>query len=130
MATAAPPKPNLREVFVQPVFRKLWLAQFVSVFGDFLALFAVVSLITFRWHGSAAQVTYLLIAYMLPLAVVSPISGVFVDRWRGKQVMLCSDLIRGGLVLLLPWVTDLGQLCAIFIALSVVSSFFGPAQSV
>ena len=130
MATAAPPKPNLREVFVQPAFRKLWLAQFVSVFGDFLALFGVVSLITFRWHGSAAQVTYLLIAYMLPLAVVSPISGVFVDRWRVKQVMISSDLIRGVLVLLLLWVTNLTQVCAIFVVLALVSSFFAPAQSV
>ena len=130
MATAAPPKPNLREVFVQPAFRKLWLAQFVSVFGDFLALFGVVSLITFRWHGSAAQVTYLLIAYMLPLAVVSPISGVFVDRWRVKRVMISSDLIRGVLVLLLLSVTNLTQVCAIFVVLALVSSFFTPAQSV
>ena len=130
MATAAFPKPDARGVFAQRDFRTLWLAQFVSVFGDFLALFGVISLITFRWHGTAAQVTYLLIAYMLPLAIVSPIAGVFVDRWRVKQVMVSSDLLRGGLVLLLPWVTDLVQLCAIFIALSVVSSFFAPAQSV
>jgi MFS family permease len=130
MATAALPKPDARGVFTQRDFRTLWLAQFVSVFGDFLALFGVISLITFRWHGTATQVTYLLIAYMLPLAIVSPIAGVFVDRWRVKQVMISSDLIRGGLVLLLPWVRDLVQLCAIFIALSVVSSFFAPAQSV
>ena len=130
MATADHTRPDSRGVFTQRDFRTLWLAQFVSVFGDFLALFGVVSLITFRWHGTATQVTYLLIAYMLPLAVVSPISGVFVDRWRAKQVMIFSDLIRGALVLLLLWVTGLAQLCAIFIALSVVSSFFAPAQSV
>ncbi|HVH70896.1 MAG TPA: MFS transporter [Candidatus Dormibacteraeota bacterium] len=130
MATADHTRPDSRGVFAQRDFRTLWLAQFVSVFGDFLALFGVVSLITFRWHGTATQVTYLLIAYMLPLAVVSPISGVFVDRWRVKQVMVFSDLIRGVLVLLLLWVTDLAQLCAIFVALSVVSSFFAPAQSV
>jgi MFS transporter, DHA3 family, macrolide efflux protein len=130
MSTAALSKPEERGVFAQRDFRTLWLAQFVSVFGDFLALFGVISLITFRWHGTAAQVTYLLIAYMLPLAIVSPISGVFVDRWRVKQVMISSDLIRGALVLLLPWVRDLAQLCAIFIALSIVSSFFSPAQSV
>lgn len=130
MATADHTRPDSRGVFTQRDFRTLWLAQFVSVFGDFLALFGVISLITFRWHGTATQVTYLLIAYMLPLAVVSPISGVFVDRWRVKQVMIFSDLIRGVLVLLLLWVTDLAQLCAIFVALSVVSSFFAPAQSV
>lgn len=130
MATADHTRLDSRGVFTQRDFRTLWLAQFVSVFGDFLALFGVISLITFRWHGTATQVTYLLIAYMLPLAVVSPISGVFVDRWRVKQVMIFSDLIRGVLVLLLLWVTDLAQLCAIFVALSVVSSFFAPAQSV
>ena len=130
MATADPAKPDARGVFAQREFRALWVAQFVSVFGDFLAVFAVISLITFRWHGTAAQVTYLLISYMLPLAVIGPISGVFVDRWPVKKVMITSDLIRGALVLLLLWVTNLGQLCAIFVALALVSSFFGPAQSV
>src|SRR6266404_1584963 len=130
MATAAPPKPSLREVFALPAFRKLWLAQFVSIFGDFLAIFGVISLITFRWHGTPAQVTYILIAYMAPLAVVSPVAGVFVDRWNVKRVMIASDLLRGVLALMLVWVTDITQLCAIFVALSVVSSFFGPAQSV
>lgn len=130
MATAGLPQPDTRGVFAQRDFRALWMAQFVSVFGDFLALFGVISLITFRWHGNAAQVTYLLISYMLPLAIVSPIAGVFVDRWHVKRVMISSDLIRGSLVLLLPWVTDLRQLCAIFLGLAVVSSFFAPAQSV
>ena len=128
---ASPPTPvNLRQVFAQPEFRRLWFAQFVSVFGDFLALFAVVSLITFRWHGTAAHVTWLLVAYMLPIALVSPVAGVFVDRWRIKRVMVASDLIRGLLVLVLLGVSNLAQLCAVFVLLSIVSSFFAPAQSV
>ena len=57
MATADLSKPDTRGVFAQRDFRTLWLAQFVSVFGDFLALFGVISLITFRWHGSATQRT-------------------------------------------------------------------------
>lgn len=121
---------GVRAVMKEPAFRRLWLAQFVSVFGDFLALFAVVSLITFRWHGTAVQVTYLLISYLLPMGVVGPVAGVFVDRWNVKRVMIGSDIVRAGLSLLLVWVTDLRELCAIFVALSVVSSFFAPAQSV
>src|ERR671925_261159 len=94
-APSAPPAGGMREVFALPGFRKLWLAQFVSVFGDFLALFGVISLITFRWHGTPVQVTYVLIAYWVPLAVVGPLSGVFVDRWNVKRVMIASDLVRG-----------------------------------
>ena len=132
--SSAAPSPTktsgLRDVFSLPAFRKLWLAQFVSIFGDFLALFGVISLITFRWHGTPVQVTYVLISYMLPLAVVGPVAGVFVDRWKVKRVMIAIDLVRGVLALLLVWVTDMRELCLIFIALSSVSSFFGPAQSV
>ena len=121
---------GMREVFALPAFRKLWLAQFVSVFGDFLALFGVISLITFRWHGTPVQVTYVLIAYWVPIALVGPLAGVFVDRWNVKRVMIASDVVRGLLALTLVWVTDMRQLCAIFIALSTVSSFFAPAQNV
>ena len=85
-------------------FRTLWLAQFVSVFGDFLALFGVISLITFRWHGTAVQVTTVTIAYMLPIAIISPVAGVFVDHWNVKRLMIASDLIRAGLILLLVFV--------------------------
>jgi DHA3 family macrolide efflux protein-like MFS transporter len=131
MATpAGTPAPSLRSVFAQPDFRKLWLAQFVSIFGDFLALFGVISFITFRLHGTVVQVTYVTISYMLPLAFVGPVAGVFVDRWNVKRVMIASDLIRAVLAFLLVFVTDIRQICAIFVALSAVSSFFAPAQSV
>ena len=111
-------------------FRTLWLAQFVSIFGDFLALFGVISLITFRMHGTAVQVTAVTIAYILPLAVISPVAGVFVDHWNVKRLMIASDLIRAALIVLLVFVRDVTQICVIFAALSVVSSFFAPAQSV
>jgi len=129
MATPATPF-SLKDILRQKPFRRLWMAQFVSIFGDFLALFGVISLITFRWHQSAVAVTAVTIAYVLPYALVSPPAGVFVDRWNVKRVMITSDLVRAALILLLLFVTDIRQVCAIFVVLSAVSSFFGPAQSV
>jgi DHA3 family macrolide efflux protein-like MFS transporter len=121
---------TLKTMLQHRPFRTLWLAQFVSIFGDFLALFGVISLITFRWHGTAIQVTAVTIAYMLPLAVISPVAGVFVDHWDVKRLMIASDLIRAALILLLVFARGVPQICAIFLLLSAVSSFFGPAQSV
>ena len=111
-------------------FRALWLAQFVSVFGDFLALFGVISLITFRWHGTPVQVTTVTIAFVLPMAIISPIAGVFVDHLNVKRLMIASDLIRAVLILMLVFTHNVMQISAIFVALSSVSSFFAPAQSV
>jgi DHA3 family macrolide efflux protein-like MFS transporter len=126
------PKPAFTQKTIlryQP-FRTIWLAQFVSIFGDFLALFAVISLITFKLNGNAVQVTAVTIAYVLPLALIGPAAGVFVDHWNVKRVMILSDLTRAVLIIMLVFVTDVAQICAIFAVLSAVSSFFAPAQSV
>src|SRR5438445_9799864 len=105
MASAAQPTSpapyTLKTILQYKPFRTLWLAQFVSVFGDFLALFGVISLITFRWHGTPLQVTTVTIAFVLPMAVISPVAGVFVDHWKVKWLMIASDLIRAALILML-----------------------------
>src|SRR5580693_3155775 len=105
----ASPTPQLtfREVLKIPSVRRLWLAQLVSIFGDFLAIFAVFSLVTFQLHGTPTQVSMILVAYLLPLAVVSPIAGVFVDKWNVKWTMITSDLVRGAMVVVLFFSHDL-----------------------
>ena len=131
MATASPaPAYTLKTILKLRPFRVLWIAQLVSIFGDFLALFGVINFITFTLHGTAVQVTAVTIAYVAPLALVGPAAGVFVDHWNPKLVMIVSDSIRAILILLLVFVTDVRQIYAVFAALSTVSSFFVPAQSV
>ncbi len=111
-------------------FRTIWLAQLVSIFGDFLALFGIISLITFRLHGNAVQVTTVTIAYILPLAIFGPPVGVLVDHMDTRLTMILSDAIRGCLALLLLFVTSVHQIAAVMFAISVVSCFFVPSQSV
>jgi MFS family permease len=121
---------SMRDVLGYPMLRRLWYAQIISVFGDFLALFAVIGVLTFRLHATAQQVTGVQIAYMLPIAVLGILAGVFVDRWPLKPTMVSSDSIRAGLVLLLVFATQPWHFYAILAGISVVSSFFGPAQGV
>lgn len=131
MATASQSEPvAFGSIFKLPAFRTIWFAQFVSIFGDFVALFAIISLITFRWHGNAVQVTAITIAYVLPLAIIGPPAGVLVDHWNVKRVMITSDLTRAVLALLLVWVGSVRQIEVILFCLSVMSSAFMPAQSI
>ena len=128
-ATSATPLSFSEVLRLRPV-RRLWIAQIVSVFGDFLAVFAIIAVVTFKFHGTAVQVAIVLVSFMAPMAIVSPVAGVFVDRWPLKRTMIASDLIRGVLVLALVFVHDLYVLYAILFMMSVVSAFFVPAQSV
>ena len=130
-AAAAPPAPlTFRDVLRIDVMRRVWYAQVISLFGDFLALFAVIAVVSFRMHGTPAQLTGLQIAYMLPIVFVGPIAGVFVDRWPLKPTLIASDLIRAVLALLLIPSTTVWQVYLVMASLSCVSAFFGPAQTV
>ncbi len=128
--TAAPAPMTFRDVLRIDVMRRVWYAQMVSLFGDFLAIYAVISVISFRMHGTASQVTWAQIAYMAPLAVLGPLSGVFVDRWPLKATLVVSDLSRALLALLLIVSTAVWHVALVLAAISCVSSFFAPAQSV
>lgn len=130
MATAATPPLTFREVMKITALRRLWLAQLVSVCGDFLALYAIFSVVSFRMHRSATDVTLVLVFYLLPLAIVSPLAGVFVDSWNVKRTMIASDLARAVLFFLLMFAHNLWQIYAILLVASTVSSFFMPAQSI
>jgi MFS transporter, DHA3 family, macrolide efflux protein len=121
---------SMGEVMRIPMMRRLWYAQTISVFGDFLALFAVISILTFKLHATAQQVTGVQIAYMLPIAILGILAGVFVDRWPLKPTMVSSDSIRAALCLLLLACTQVWHYYAVLAAISVVSSFFGPAQGI
>ena len=127
---ALPDALSMKEVLRIPVMRRLWYAQIVSTFGDFLALFAVIGILTFGMGATPQQVTGLQIAYLLPIAVLGILAGVFVDRWPLKPTMVSSDLLRAGLCLLLLASTRMWHFYAVLAAISVVSSFFGPAQGV
>ncbi|HZQ41716.1 MAG TPA: MFS transporter [Acidobacteriaceae bacterium] len=110
--------------------RRLWYAQVVSVFGDFLALYAVMTIVTYKLHATPQQVTGIQIAYLAPIAILGIISGVFADRWPVKVTLVASDLTRAALCLLLLVVHSMPGFYAVLAAISVVSSFFSPAQGI
>jgi len=129
-APNAPEPLSMGAVLRVTTMRRLWYAQIVSVFGDFLALFAVITVMTFKLHATAQQVTGVQIAYLLPIALLGIISGVFVDRWPVKPTLVASDFIRAALVLGLLFVHHVWGFYVVLAAISIVSSFFSPAQGV
>jgi MFS family permease len=121
---------SFSDVLRIPAVKRLFIAQIVSVFGDFLALFAVLAHVTFNLHATATQVSMVMVSFLFPLAFISPIAGVYVDKWNVKLTMVGSDVIRGLLILMLVFVNDLNAIYGIFFVLAIVSAFFVPAQSV
>jgi MFS family permease len=129
-------------VWSNPQWRKLWTGQAVSLVGDFVFNTTVVLWIAVdiarNEPWAPAAVSGALAVAAAPIFLVSPIAGVYVDRWNRRRIMLACDLIRAAaiaLVLIVPlagtrWPVAL-QLGLVYVALALISStsqFFGSAR--
>ena len=130
-AVSPSPQPaGIRDLLARPDFRSLWISQLVSVFGDFVALYAVIAVVSFQMHGTPREVTLIMVFFLMPFALIGPIAGVFVDRWDARRTMIVSDLVRAVLILGLVLAHVPAHVYAVIFAVSMFSSFFVPAQSV
>ena len=122
---------SVRDLLRRRDFALLWAGQLLSQIGDQCLLVAAITLIT---DISASPLAILIpaISIALPQVLFGMVGGVVADRWNRKRVMVASDLLRAGLVLLILFVRSTGQLWVLYIAaagLAVVGSFFYPARN-
>lgn len=118
-------------VLRQRDFGLLFAAAVVSQAGDYV-LFIALPYWVYRLTGSASTTGLMFVAITVPQFVLSPIAGVFVDRWNRKTTMIAADLLRAGIIAGLLAVRGADQVWLIFVlgfAESVVSRFFFPARS-
>lgn len=75
----------------------------MSGFGERLNQMALIALVYKRAPGSTFELAKLLFFVVIPVFVIGPIAGVYIDRWDRKRVLVISDILRGILVLLIPF---------------------------
>ena len=112
-------------------FRLLAIGQAISNMGDFVYSTTLLIWVFMLTH-SAAAVSGVLIAQYLPVFLLGPIAGVFVDRWNRRRTMVVSDSIRAFVALLplfVPLVFRLPTIYASVFLISTFSRFFMPARS-
>jgi MFS transporter, DHA3 family, macrolide efflux protein len=110
-------------------FTALWTGQLVSALGDRIHQVAL-AFVVFEATDSAIAVGAVFLVATLPNLLFGPIAGGLVDRWDHREVMIVSDLLRAGLVLLIPLaaVTNLALAYPIVFLVTTVSIFFRPAK--
>jgi MFS family permease len=80
-------------------FRRLFLARYASLLGDWFNLLAVLALLRALGEQDARTVGTLIILKLIPTALVGPVAGVVADRFSRKKIMVVADVLRFGLVL-------------------------------
>ncbi len=136
---AMPPLPDdrqgFRAVLGRPDFRRLWLAQGASQLADKFLMFTLLIVVYDVSHKASVQ-SVLMIAYTLPSVFLSAPAGVYADRHDKRTLMILTNAIRGGLILLIPLIQVLpvvGQeswpLIVITFLFSSVGQLFAPAEA-
>lgn len=127
-ATIARPinKPML-QVLRNPTYARLFSAQVIALIGTGLLTVAL-GLLAFDIAGSDAGVvmglamTIKMVAYV----AVSPIMIAVVARLPRKLVLIGADLIRAGIAMTLPFVTEAWQVYLLIFVLQSASATFTP----
>jgi len=93
---------RFREILKNRNFFLLWLGQIISQLGDRLDQMALIGLVYLRAPGSTWEIAKILSFTIIPVFLIGPIAGVYVDRWDRRRTMFVCDLLRSILVLMIP----------------------------
>jgi MFS family permease len=110
-------------------FSALWTGQLISLLGDRVHQVALAFLILNATNSPIATGAVFFVA-SLPNLLFGPIAGTLVDRWDHREVMIVSDLLRAGVVLLIPIaaVVNLWLVYPLVFLVTTISIFFRPAK--
>jgi MFS family permease len=87
--------------------RRLLAALAVSQVGDWLYNLALLALVYDRTH-SVTWTAVTTAARVLPIVLLSPFGGVLADRRDRRRLMIVSDMVRIGCMVLLAVVAGVG----------------------
>jgi dTMP kinase len=125
-----PPIPSAPwRVFGSKTFFRLWIAQVVSSLGDWIGLIAILAIAARVSDNSGAAVSLVMTTRVLPGFLLGTVGGVIIDRFDRRKVMVLCDLGRASLLVLLPFVDNLGGLLLISLGLEILTLLWGPAQA-
>jgi MFS family permease len=97
-----------RELWQQPLFRRLLITRLSSQAADGLFQASLVSAVVFdpTKRTGPVQVATGFVVLLLPYSLIGPFAGVFLDRWRRQRVLVRGTLVRAAIVVVAALLLD------------------------
>lgn len=115
------------EILRHPTFRTLFMAQVVALVGTGLATVAL-ALLAYDMAGAqaGAVIGTALAIKMVVYITLAPLAGAAVPPRLRKPALIALDLVRAGVALALPFVTEIWQVYVLIGVLQSASAGFTP----
>ncbi len=114
-------------------FSKLWLSQILSQVAQHLLNFAlIIQVFNASSHTNLGNlaVSLLVLAFGTPSIFFASFAGAMTDRWNRRLVMVVTNTLRAGLVLLyIPLQDNLIGILILSFLISSIMQFFVPAEA-
>ena len=125
-AAAETPQPAL---FAAPGFLRLWIAQVVSSFGDWIGLLATIE-VARRIGGDqpGSAIALVVTARVLPGFFLASAGGIIVDRFNRKRLLVVCDIVRASVLLTIPFIDRVWLLVLASLGLELATSLWSPAK--
>lgn len=110
-------------------FLSIWLAQVASQTAQNSLWYALIIMVGRLTHQTPAGIGFTIILVQLPTVLFSGVSGVLVDRVSKKMILVGTNVVRvGGVLLYLLFESHVGGLYLVTFLVAVVSQPFAPAE--
>jgi len=124
------PPQRPRSVLTNRPFMLVWFAQLISQSAQNAILFTLLVLVTDLTDGSTFT-SILVLSFVIPSVVFGVFSGVLVDLWSKRLILIYTNLIRAAIAVAFLFVhEDVAMLIILSIFLSTSSQLFSTADAV
>ncbi|MDQ3442469.1 MAG: MFS transporter [Chloroflexota bacterium] len=120
-------RPGFVSLLREPNMRRLWIAQAFSSAGESLAQIAM-PLLVYELTGSARLVGLIALVLILPRVLLSPVTGLLVDRVNRRRLMILADSWRLILVIIVPFTTGMWPLALLAAGIAIGNAVARPAE--
>lgn len=116
----------------QRTFAFIWVGQLFSTITSSVVSFAIIFWLSVR-TGSAEVLAYSTLASMMPHLVLGLFTGVLIDRWNRKRIMIIADMYVAALTAVMAFLfytgnVHLGFIYTLLALRSIGSAFHSPAM--
>src|SRR5436189_5654114 len=115
------------QVLANRTYRHLFLAQVIALVGTGLATVAL-GLLAYDLAGANAGAVLgtALAIKMIAYVGVAPVAAAFAERLPRRTMLVSLDLVRAGVAVFLPFVTEVWQVYVLIFVLQSASAAFTP----
>jgi MFS transporter, DHA3 family, macrolide efflux protein len=117
-----------QSIFKNNTYMRMFTAYFISIFGDWFDMIAIIVLISYTWNTDPMLIGLIPVAFALPGILFGSVAGVLADRWRKLNIMIFADLTSAILTTCLFFASNIYWVLPILMLRSTVGLLNSPAQ--